>query len=175
MHATARPWYREPWPWILMAGPATVIVAGAYTIWLAVASADGVVADDYYKQGLAINQTLQRDAVATGRALRADLVLAADGTVVADVRGGDGQPLPSRLTLRLSHPTRAGLDRVLALDATMPGHYFTRTVDDATPVADGRWHLILEDPARTWRLTGQWRAAEGPRMQLVPDAPVQGR
>jgi hypothetical protein len=34
-----------------------VIVAGAVTVWLAVVSNDGLVTDDYYKQGLAVNQT----------------------------------------------------------------------------------------------------------------------
>ena len=52
------PWYRDPWPWILMAGPAAVVVAGAITLWIAFASADGLVAGDYYKQGLAINQVI---------------------------------------------------------------------------------------------------------------------
>ena len=38
-----RPWYKERWPWILMAGPAAVIVAGIVTVWLAVVSNDGAV------------------------------------------------------------------------------------------------------------------------------------
>ena len=33
---------------------------GLITLWLAITSFDGLVADDYYKQGLAINQTLAR-------------------------------------------------------------------------------------------------------------------
>lgn len=49
------PWYREPWPWLIMAGPAAVIVAGVYTTILAFSSTDGLAADDYYKQGLMIN------------------------------------------------------------------------------------------------------------------------
>ena len=63
-HPTAKPWFKEPWPWILMAGPAAVVVAGAVTIWLAFQSADGLVADDYYRRGLTINQELQRDRAA---------------------------------------------------------------------------------------------------------------
>ena len=41
----SKPWYREPWPWILMAGPAIVVVAGIATAWLAVRSNDGLVED----------------------------------------------------------------------------------------------------------------------------------
>ena len=55
------PWYREPWPWIIMAGPAVVVVAGVVTAWIAFSGADGLVADDYYKQGLAINKVLARE------------------------------------------------------------------------------------------------------------------
>src|SRR5688572_10359806 len=70
---TAKPWFKEPWPWILMSGPAVVVVAGAFTIWLAFVSSDGLVADDYYKRGLAINQELQRDRVAAERSLTAEM------------------------------------------------------------------------------------------------------
>ena len=56
----ARPWYREPWPWILAAGPLIVVIAGIYTAWLAVQSNDGLVTDDYYRKGLAANQTIAR-------------------------------------------------------------------------------------------------------------------
>ena len=62
MNAAQRPWYREPWPWLLMLGPALVIVAGAVTVALAVVSDDGVIAEDYYKRGLAIDRVLARDA-----------------------------------------------------------------------------------------------------------------
>ena len=43
--APARPWYREPWPWILAAGPAIVVVAGLATFWIAAHNADVVVKD----------------------------------------------------------------------------------------------------------------------------------
>jgi hypothetical protein len=55
------PWYRHRWPWLLMSGPAVVVVAGIFTAWLAISRADALVADDYYKQGKAINKDLRRD------------------------------------------------------------------------------------------------------------------
>jgi hypothetical protein len=56
--SAAKPWYREPWPWLLMAGPAAVIVAGGITTWIAFATFDGLVVEDYYRRGLNINATL---------------------------------------------------------------------------------------------------------------------
>ena len=48
-HAAAsdnKPWYKHPWPWILIALPATAVVAGMITLWLAVVSFDGMVKDE---------------------------------------------------------------------------------------------------------------------------------
>ena len=56
------PWYREPWPWLLAAGPAIVVVASLATTLLAIRSDDGVVAGDYYKRGLLVNQRLPKVA-----------------------------------------------------------------------------------------------------------------
>ena len=96
----AKAWYREPWPWLLMAGPAIVIVAGFYTLWLAVRSDDGLVADDYYKRGLAINQTLLRAQRAEQLTLRARVEPGVDGGQVRVTVTG-GAALPPALRLRL--------------------------------------------------------------------------
>ena len=38
-----QPWYRHPWPWILMAGPAVVVVAAFATLAIAIAYPDPVL------------------------------------------------------------------------------------------------------------------------------------
>jgi hypothetical protein len=46
-----RPWYREPWPWVVIAIPALTVVACAVTLWLALSRPDTVVVDpDRYQQ-----------------------------------------------------------------------------------------------------------------------------
>ena len=42
------PWYRHRWPWLLMAGPVAVIIAGLVTAWVAFTGADALVVDDYF-------------------------------------------------------------------------------------------------------------------------------
>lgn len=142
------PWYREPWPWLLMSGPAIVIVAGVITTVIAFSSADGLVADDYYKQGLTINKTLLREQRAAELKLVADL--SATASRVRVVLAGAA---PSTLTLRLAHPTRAGFDQVVSLRRVAPGVY-----EGALRPGDaGRWRVVLETPE--WRLVGEWRGA----------------
>jgi len=150
-----KPWYREPWPWILMAGPATVIIAGVVTVMLAVQSFDGLVAEDYYKRGLAVNQVLARVERATSLGLQARLTLAAEpeGAVRLDLLSAGGA-LPSTVTLAMSHPTRAGLDQRVQLLQASRGTYVGRIA----PLAPGRWHVILEDTTATWRIRGELTA-----------------
>lgn len=54
----ARPWWAHGHVWMLIAGPAAVVVAGFATLWIAVRNPDPVVAEDYYRRGIEINQTL---------------------------------------------------------------------------------------------------------------------
>jgi len=161
----AQPWYREPWPWLLMAGPAAVVVAGVITAWIAVVTNDGVVADDYYKRGLAINQTLARDAVAASRGYRASVhVTVANGAVTVTMAGArrDGP-----LLLHLAHPGRPAMDRVVTLTQRAEGAY----VGDLPPLSAGHWGLTLEDPARSWRLAGRLPVPAGYRQLTVDLAP----
>lgn len=52
-----RPWYKEPWPWILMAGPAVAIVGCAITIYYAMTRfADEPIYDGGVKRGLVVER-----------------------------------------------------------------------------------------------------------------------
>jgi len=156
------PWYREPWPWLLMLGPAVVVVAGLVTLWLAVKSSDGLVADDYYKQGLAINQTLARGDRARAMELSARLRL--DGTnLVVMLRAREGVHFPDRIHLSFAHPTRGGLDRVVDLNGSAVG--YRGTMPD---LSNGRWQILLEDPEGMWRLSGVAHLPDRREIELGP-------
>lgn len=139
----ALPWYRHRWPWILMAGPAAVVLAGAVTIWIAFASADGLVAEDYYKQGLGINRVLAREEKARSLGLSADVQLLG-GKLTVRLEG----EAPAVLFAHLAHATRAGHDVRLRLERGADGRY-------AAPLAGlppGRWRIALEDAQGRWRI-----------------------
>ncbi|HAY26471.1 MAG TPA: hypothetical protein DIT03_10490, partial [Candidatus Accumulibacter sp.] len=78
-NSSATPWYREPWPWLLMLGPLVVVIAGLVTAYLAVVSNDGLVVDDYYKEGLGINQRTARDQRAADLGIAAEVLLGGSG------------------------------------------------------------------------------------------------
>lgn len=151
----SRPWYREPWPWLLMSGPAIVVLAGIYTTALAITSNDGVVADDYYKQGLAINRVLERERQAAALGVGATLQFNDSRDRVRVTLRSPGEA-PAALKLALLHATMAGEDQEIALVPVAPGLYEGAL---KAPRAAG-WRVRLEDAERNWRLTGSWRIGE---------------
>lgn len=141
-------WYREPIAWLVMGLPATAVVVGLYTYWLAATTSDGLVVDDYYKEGLAINRDLARDDRAQALGLTAQIALTADSvTIVLTARNAAN--LPDALQVSLVHATRPGLDRRLLVQAAEPGHY--RAALAGLP--PGHWHVHLE--AGDWRIVSE--------------------
>ena len=51
-------WWQYGHVWLIIAGPAAVVVAGFVTLFIAIRTPDPVIADDYYRRGLNINKTL---------------------------------------------------------------------------------------------------------------------
>lgn len=137
------PWYKERWPWILMSGPAAVVVAGAVTTWIAFASADGLVADDYYKRGLTVNAVLEREQAAVRLGLAADLERSS-ATIRVRLRGA----APDYLFVNFVNATRANMDVRLRLQRTGPELYEAQAV----PLAQGHWRAIIEDSRGDWRI-----------------------
>ena len=140
---SSKPWYREPWPWLLMSGPAAVLVAGAVTTWIAFASADGLVAEDYYKQGLGINRVLAREEAARSRGISASV--AVEKKLLRVKLSGAA---PEAIFVHLAHATRAGHDQRLRLTPGADGAYET----GLPPLAPGRWRAVIEDSRGSWRI-----------------------
>jgi hypothetical protein len=146
--APPAPWYRHRWPWLLMLGPGIVVVAGLFTMWLAVTTDDGLVADDYYKRGLGINRMLERTARAAALRLTASADVDERGAVRVTLATPtrDLAAMPATVRLLLTHPTRAGFDRRADVVRGPDGIYAGRI----EPVAAGRWLVIVETDE--WRL-----------------------
>ena len=54
----SKPWWQFGHVWLIISGPAVVIVAGFVTLVIAIRVPDPVLAEDYYRRGLDINKTL---------------------------------------------------------------------------------------------------------------------
>ena len=152
-----QPWYRQFWPWFLIALPASAVVASLWTISVAIRSPNALVVDDYGKIGIATEKRQQRDDLAAALQLQASMqIYKAEGTdVIIMLRlSGNLADAPERLDLGLTHPTLQSLDRSIAL------HRIGNGYEGSTgPLETGRYYIQLEPPDRSWRLTGELSGA----------------
>lgn len=143
---------------------------GIVTMVIAVRGADGVVAGDYYKRGLAINEELARTHLAQQLGLKAALRLdgvAAGDRVMLELQGDAMLPVEGYVRVRLVHPARSGDDRMLTLArvaidgdgrrARYAGEFRDGGSDDGRVA----WRVVIE--GRGWRLDGDLARGTGER------------
>ena len=145
-------WYKQFWPWFLIFFPATAVVAGIATLILAIQSDDGLVIDDYYKAGLAINQTLERKQKAHELDLNARVNWDKLTQVITLRLTGKMSELPPRLTMQLAHATRANFDQSVTLFLAPDKGSYTGRIKSVTR---GDWIIILEPEDKNWRINGR--------------------
>ena len=145
---------------MVLAIPASAVVAGAVILVLANTTWDGLVADDYYQQGMQINRSLARDAEAARLGLEAAVSFPAPGVVEARVSRVDGATAPlsgDRLNLSFTRAARAGKDVRVPMTRDAPGIW--RGTHPA--IAPGKWYVELGNDL--WRLAApvQMPASQG--------------
>ncbi|HED16022.1 MAG TPA: nitrogen fixation protein FixH [Gammaproteobacteria bacterium] len=147
------PWYRQFWPWFLFGLPALSVVAGISTVIIAMQTEDTLVSDNYYKDGLAINQDLERENKARSMGLQAQILIKQQD--ILQITMSADQPLPAwpAIIIILSHPTQASKDIMYTALISQHGNY----VVPKTSIHPGRWYIKLEAPGQDWRLNGVLR------------------
>jgi hypothetical protein len=147
------PWYRQFWPWFLIGLPASVVVAALATLYIANRHADDLVAEDYYKNGLAINRELVKIDRAQALGVSGEIKVL-ERQLRATVAGPVND---DRLDLQLSHPMEADRDLELQLVRIGDGSY-------TAPLPGGvesRWHWLVESGgADPWRVDGVLQAGD---------------
>jgi len=142
-----RPWYQEPYVWLIILFPSLAVVGGMITITLAINSYDGLVVDDYYKQGLQINQKLDRDHAAARHGLRAFMTIhVADQVIAIELDKNADYKLPNNVNVTFYHHTRSGFDTTLTFEKMENNIYRGRLPD----LVAGEWTVELS--ADDWRL-----------------------
>mgnify|MGYP000035313042 CR=1 FL=1 len=107
------PWYRQFWPWFLIALPLSVVIAGFATLGIAIANRDARVGADYRQEGLARIPENAKELAAANSRISAKI----------EFSGSDGrQPIAAVFvkhnsdvrvsvdTLQLAHPVDAQRD-----------------------------------------------------------------
>jgi hypothetical protein len=81
-NTSVRPWWKFGHVWLVISGPAVVVVASFVTLYLAITRDDPVLDQDYYRKGLEINRTLATQPASLAPALEARNHAASGGTAL---------------------------------------------------------------------------------------------
>ncbi|WP_373975275.1 FixH family protein [Chitinibacter sp. SCUT-21] len=157
-----KPWYKHGFVWLIIFFPALAIIAGIHMGYLAYTNKDGLVSDSYYKDGQRINERLALDTKAQSIGIEAQLFLGDDQQSIRVILNQD---LAERLNLKLSHPTRVGIDQTVELKPQGSKMFVGKL---ANPIALERWQVELVDQKSTWRLVKEWQVLLGEPVQLSP-------
>ena len=145
------PWYRQFWPWFLITPPLGTIIAAMITINIAIETDDGLVSENYYKDGLAIHR--DADALARARALGvvAQLQFDTNANVVQVNINSNSLQAFGQLQLALDHPTLPNQDHLLSLQPVSPTTYEAKLPE----LVSGNWKVKVIAEEAGWRLSGR--------------------
>lgn len=138
--------------WLIIALPVSAVLASIATVFIAAHDPDDLVKTEYVKSGMAV----EAPRAALEQAARMGLSAAVTykgGSVEMQISGNQVQ-LSDTLDLSVVHPTQAELDTRIPLIALGQGKYQAHF----ELAGQGKRHLILEPPDRSWRLEGEWNA-----------------
>ncbi len=161
MKEDTQPWYKQFWPWFLIALPATAVVAGIATVIIAVNNQVDLVKDETTKLGKMVTAQTRQDDTAREMGLSATVHLVPQtGTVAVEV-----STLPDEVVLHLVHATLADKDQSLQLAREPDGLYRGRL----QPIEAGKWEIQLTDGQAQWRLTAHYNGSDSV-IELKPRA-----
>ncbi|SIN85998.1 FixH family protein [Salinivibrio sp. ES.052] len=143
------PWYKQFWPWFLIALPASVVVASLITVTLFSMNSVSLVAEDYYKKGKGINVDLSKLRVAAQLGVSAHL----SSTNEAISIGLDKGKLDSfpAINVHLQHRTLERKDVNVMVNPNQAGVYH---IDLAEPMS-GPWFIEVSSFDKQWKVHGR--------------------
>lgn len=138
-------WYKQFWPWFLIILPLCAVVASFITLKIALLNSDSLVAEDYYKEGKAINMDLSK--VKYAKQLGMQFSLEQNHHEILLTQHG-GPAYQAALKVEFYHPTLADKDLKLTVTADA-NHAYRITLPD---VFTGPWEVRLEGFDGKWRI-----------------------
>jgi hypothetical protein len=143
--SSKKPWYKEPWLWLVLSVPIASVILSSIMVSVAVIGKDSLVSDNYYKDGMGINQTINQDRLAKQLNI-VPIVTIKEKTVFINIQS-DKMPTQAFLTLKLVHPTVSDKDINIRLLPTEKGF-----IGDLPNAVEGRRYLDLYGFDDSWRI-----------------------
>ena len=127
------PWYKQFWPWVLVALPLSSVIAGLSTLYIAVVNQDSLVIEKWSKDGKAIYSDVSRFKAAEKLGLSGQLKIdyvtgeiflhLLSDAIEKGVGDEAAYTYPDKLFLGIIHPTMASKDQNISLSKVADNNY----------------------------------------------------
>lgn len=148
-------WYKQFWPWFLITVPLVSMILGVVIVYLALTSENSMVTDDYYKEGKAINVSLQKSRMAKQLNLVAGLRIE-NGAIQVKFKQSL-PPDPSAIKLDFFHATMEDKDFFVMLTRDAKGDYrgVLPQSSDGVQSPFGKWRITLTPFDESWKIRNE--------------------
>ena len=144
-----KPWYKQFWPWFLIALPATVVVWTILTVIVFTQNSVDLVTEDYYKKGKGINVDISKVIVAKELGLSADISERGESIIIS-LDKGKLEHFPA-ISAMFVHRTLPDRDFTQLLTANAQGDYVLNTQYEI----EGPWFIELTPHNEEWLVQGR--------------------
>ncbi|NTS77306.1 FixH family protein [Catenovulum sp. SM1970] len=158
-----RPWYKEPWNYLLIVLPVSSVTAASIMISTFNQNNVEMVIDDYYKEGKAINQKLERIKQAKAFGITA-LLSIEDDLLLLDVNKNKNAPELAALSLSFFHSTQGKRDFKVMATQRADGKYLARLPD----AIKGNWQITVEPHDLKWKIQQRVSLPSEEQILLIP-------
>lgn len=141
-----KPWYRQRWLWFILSIPICSVILSSIMVFVAVKGKDSLVSDNYYKDGMEINQTIEQDIRARELGLRPLVTVTEDGMALLKFES-DALSQQPFVTMNIIHPTLSERDISVKLLPTEKAY-----IGDIPNGLSGRHYLDVYAYDRSWRI-----------------------
>lgn len=157
-----QPWYKQFWPWFLIAIPLSSVIVGSQVIRFATDGTNSLVVDDYYKEGKAINARLDKIELARDMGI-STLLSVENGNIVLEFTGG-APSTGEALKLEFFHVTIEDRDFDVLLTRDANGLYRSNTEHDIK----GKWRVRLMPLNEEWKVQDRINLPQSKAFRFEP-------
>lgn len=140
-------WYKQFWPWFIISVPLSSVLVAVVQVYAALHSSSDLVKDDYYKDGLAINQVITKREAARDLGIEANLRL---DNLTGEVLLTTKNATANNLSVLFAHAAVSKKDFNIELTQVGENEYRAQL---EKPLS-GIWNVYLES-ANGWQLNGR--------------------
>ncbi|HAS61366.1 MAG TPA: hypothetical protein DCS35_01620 [Vibrio sp.] len=144
-----KPWYKQFWPWFLIALPLTVVVWTIITVVVFSQNSVSLVTEDYYKKGKGINIDISKEKAAKELHLKANIT-SVGNEIIIQFDKGEMQHFPA-ISAMFAHRTLPDQDFNQLITSDAQGNY-RLTIDEPL---QGPWFIELTPHDKSWLIQGR--------------------